>query len=206
MSRKKLKCKACGGEISSKVCVNCGKKYRKPFYKKWWIWFIIIVFALAFIGNNIDDEDLDSTDDVSKQSAISTTQGDTLKEISSDTASSVVTTTRKTFSTTEPVKYATYKHDGKEYYSFENSLNAGTVIYLNDGEQIIPYLQIIKFGENKQNNGGTVIKNAVYVKELYSVLGEEFTETLWRDLDDMIAYNAETLEETGEPVYYVLAE
>ena len=47
-----LKCKSCGNEISksAKLCPNCGAKNKKPFYKKWWIWAIIVVFVIAIAG------------------------------------------------------------------------------------------------------------------------------------------------------------
>ena len=49
---KLIKCKSCGNEISksAKSCPSCGAKNKKPFYKKWWIWAIIIVFVIAIAG------------------------------------------------------------------------------------------------------------------------------------------------------------
>lgn len=212
MSAKMIKCKSCGNDIASnaKTCPNCGKKCKKPFYKKWWIWLIIIVFALACFGNSLEDDGTSSTTAVLKEKNL--TQNSELSETVSDinlstTVSITTTETTKTIpATKESRKFVTYKIAGKEYYSFEDTLDVGSVIYLKDGEKMIPYFEIIEFGENKSNNGGTIIKNAVYVKELYSIFGEEYKESLWRDLDEMKAYNAEVLEETGEPVYYVLAK
>ena len=49
---KLIKCKSCGNEISksAKSCPGCGAKNKKPFYKKWWIWAIIVVFVIAISG------------------------------------------------------------------------------------------------------------------------------------------------------------
>ena len=55
---KLMKCKSCGNEISksAKSCPSCGAKNKKPFYKKWWIWAIIVVFviAIAWVGGGND--------------------------------------------------------------------------------------------------------------------------------------------------------
>ena len=53
MSSKMVNCKACGKEISAKApaCPNCGAKNKKPIFKKWWFWLIIIVAVFAVLGN-----------------------------------------------------------------------------------------------------------------------------------------------------------
>lgn len=52
MSAKMISCKSCGKEIaaSAKACPECGAKNKKPIYKKWWIWAIIAVVAIAIIA------------------------------------------------------------------------------------------------------------------------------------------------------------
>lgn len=52
MAERMIQCPACEKEISSKAqqCPNCGHKMKKPIYKKWWFW-VIIVLAVAIIGN-----------------------------------------------------------------------------------------------------------------------------------------------------------
>lgn len=44
-------CKNCGSQIDDKavICVHCGVriKPKKPFYKKWWFWAIVVVFAMV---------------------------------------------------------------------------------------------------------------------------------------------------------------
>lgn len=52
MSNKMMNCKACGQQIASsaKACPNCGAKVKKPVYKKWWFWTIIVIIVLGIIA------------------------------------------------------------------------------------------------------------------------------------------------------------
>lgn len=47
-----MNCKKCGQEIDKKavICVNCGCKIKKPIFKKWWFW-VIVVFVVIIVGN-----------------------------------------------------------------------------------------------------------------------------------------------------------
>lgn len=49
MKRKPKLCNVCGKEIASsaKICPYCGAKIKKPLFKKWWFWTIIIVLVAA---------------------------------------------------------------------------------------------------------------------------------------------------------------
>lgn len=49
-------CRACGGELakSAKVCPHCGARNKKPLFKKWWFWAILVVFILAFAAPKND--------------------------------------------------------------------------------------------------------------------------------------------------------
>ncbi|MDR1615957.1 MAG: DUF4352 domain-containing protein [Syntrophomonadaceae bacterium] len=51
---KMINCKTCQAEITStaKICPNCGAKNKKPVFKKWWFW-VIIVIAIGAIGLNM---------------------------------------------------------------------------------------------------------------------------------------------------------
>ena len=53
MSKKTIKCKGCGAEITKavKFCPNCGAKQKKPITKKWWFWLLIVVFVFGAIGS-----------------------------------------------------------------------------------------------------------------------------------------------------------
>ena len=49
---KLIKCKICGATIASsaKVCPSCGAKNKKPIFKRWWFWIILIVVAFVSLG------------------------------------------------------------------------------------------------------------------------------------------------------------
>ncbi|WP_051208652.1 DUF4352 domain-containing protein [Butyrivibrio sp. WCD3002] len=51
---KMINCKHCGQEIaaSAKVCPHCGGKNKKPFYKKWWFWVLVVLVLLIGAGSN----------------------------------------------------------------------------------------------------------------------------------------------------------
>ena len=42
-------CKTCGQEMPdiAKWCPHCGAKNKKPVYKKWWFWTIIVIMVLG---------------------------------------------------------------------------------------------------------------------------------------------------------------
>lgn len=67
-------CTSCGKENDkeSKYCCSCGKELivktspvesrkGKPFFKKWWVWVIIVIFVLGFAGS-LTDQDNPSND------------------------------------------------------------------------------------------------------------------------------------------------
>lgn len=60
MSSKMTTCKACGREIakSAKSCPLCGAKNKKPIFKKWWFW-VIVVLLLGSIGSAGGETDTD---------------------------------------------------------------------------------------------------------------------------------------------------
>lgn len=43
-----IRCKKCGNEFpaGTKFCTVCGAKIKKPFYKKWWVWVLAVVFIV----------------------------------------------------------------------------------------------------------------------------------------------------------------
>ena len=53
-----MNCKKCGNEVDKKagVCPNCGCKVKKPFYKKWWIWGILVVLVIALASGSNGDK------------------------------------------------------------------------------------------------------------------------------------------------------
>ena len=49
MANKLIKCKSCGADIakSAKTCPQCGAKNKKPIYKKWWFYAILVIILLG---------------------------------------------------------------------------------------------------------------------------------------------------------------
>ena len=71
-SGKLTTCKTCGAEIAKgvKVCPSCGAKQKKPIWKRWWFWLIVI--SLIFGGTGASDKGNTSSSDtpvVAEQSA-----------------------------------------------------------------------------------------------------------------------------------------
>lgn len=62
-----ITCKACGAEIAknAKACPHCGSPNKKPLYKKWWFW-LIVVFIIGSMG--IGGGDIASTTTAPKAS------------------------------------------------------------------------------------------------------------------------------------------
>ena len=62
MSAKLIKCKACGAEIakSTRSCPQCGAKNKKPVFKKWWFWAVILIFLIASCSAGGSDEATES--------------------------------------------------------------------------------------------------------------------------------------------------
>ena len=60
-------CKNCGQEIDNKavICTKCGRKIKKPFYKKWWFWVIAAVIVISVISGGGGNES--STNDISSE-------------------------------------------------------------------------------------------------------------------------------------------
>ena len=52
MAQKLIHCNACGKEIakSAKFCPSCGAKNKKPIFKRWWFW-VIVLLLLGSVGN-----------------------------------------------------------------------------------------------------------------------------------------------------------
>ena len=68
---KLINCKTCNAEIaaSAKKCPSCGAKNKKPIYKKWWMWLIVLLVAFILIGSlGSGEKDKDSNTDSTPQS------------------------------------------------------------------------------------------------------------------------------------------
>lgn len=42
-------CKNCGNSLPDKeiICPSCGAKNKKPVYKRWWFWVIVVCFIMV---------------------------------------------------------------------------------------------------------------------------------------------------------------
>lgn len=51
MSKKMISCRTCGADIakSAKVCPGCGAKQKKPIYKRWWLWALVVLFVIGMM-------------------------------------------------------------------------------------------------------------------------------------------------------------
>lgn len=60
---KTIKCKQCGEEMASnaKFCTNCGAKNKKPIFKKWWFWVLVIIVLSGMVGNGGKESDKNAT-------------------------------------------------------------------------------------------------------------------------------------------------
>ena len=53
-NKKIINCKVCDKEIAknAKTCPNCGAKNKKPIYKKWWFWVLLVLFIALVSPSN----------------------------------------------------------------------------------------------------------------------------------------------------------
>lgn len=97
MGKKQIQCKMCTMEMDSKAkkCPSCGAKNKKPVFKKWWFWAIILFIAIGSAssgesdtpttsGSKNDTEDV-VKDTVSNENGDTSTSTDTSKETSNAT-------------------------------------------------------------------------------------------------------------------------
>ena len=62
--KEKLKtCPVCGKEMAAgaKACPSCGAKNKKPIYRRWWFW-VLVVLVIAAVGSAMGSEDNGGTD------------------------------------------------------------------------------------------------------------------------------------------------
>lgn len=57
-------CKACGAEIatSAKSCPKCGAKNKKPIWKQWWVWILVVIIPFAAILGIAGNSDTNPSD------------------------------------------------------------------------------------------------------------------------------------------------
>ena len=76
MKNKLKPCKSCGQEIakSAKFCPKCGAKNKKPIFKKWWFWAIIVVLFVAIGSSGNDSGSENVTNNASKETVPAKTE------------------------------------------------------------------------------------------------------------------------------------
>lgn len=64
-SKKMISCRTCGADIakSAKVCPSCGAKNKKPIYKRWWLWVLVLLLVIGMMpGGETDQVKADAPD------------------------------------------------------------------------------------------------------------------------------------------------
>ena len=71
MKNKLVECKSCGNQIAknAKTCPSCGAKNKKPIYKKFWFWLVVVFSLLALIGSNGEEAVDDNTKPIESQNS-----------------------------------------------------------------------------------------------------------------------------------------
>ena len=133
MRKKMINCKACGREIakSAKACPHCGAKNKKPLFKKWWFWAIIVILFVA-IGTSENDTENDtaSTPNINNSSTENILNTEEITDIIVET----VATTTAPSSTAEPTSIAE-KADKLEYYVGDILEDGHTkIVFMSSGE------------------------------------------------------------------------
>ncbi len=77
---KLITCKHCGTEIaaSAKVCPKCGGKNKKPIYKKWWFWLIIVLFIIGAASEGKIEKNSEITVESTSESVVSSEAENTI--------------------------------------------------------------------------------------------------------------------------------
>ena len=93
MKSKLISCKSCGHEIAknAKICPQCGAKNKKPIFKKWWFWAILVLLIIGSIGSD-NDADGTNTKNVESQALSTTPEIQTNSTAQESTQAEVVTT------------------------------------------------------------------------------------------------------------------
>lgn len=81
---KLVSCKECGAEIakSAKTCPQCGAKNKKPIYKRWWFWVLVVFVFFTVIGSNhnTSSQPVDSVQSTAAQPVVDSGESSTAQD------------------------------------------------------------------------------------------------------------------------------
>ena len=189
MSAKFIKCKTCGAEIASKAksCPQCGAKNKKPFYKKWWFWIILVFVFVGSAGIGSGDTNTDST------------TGNTPTN-----SSTQYTSSKETTETPVEISYAHY--DVTELFDAlsGNALKAKNT-YKDQYVEIEGYLSVIDSDSNyisvgaQPNNYQYLLQNV----QCYIKTKDQLTQVMDLNIGDSITVRGK-IKDVGEILGYSL--
>lgn len=203
MKSKLTTCKVCEKEIakSAKKCPHCGAKVKKPFFKKWWFWVIVVFLIIGMAGTGGDD-----TADTNNDIAVS----ENLNNAALDKDTSTVVDHAEEENDNVPAEYKAALKKAKSYSDMMNMSKAAIYDQLTSEygekfpEDAAQYAIDNLDADYKENalkkaesySETMYMSKAGIYDQLISEYGEKFTEEEAQyAVDNLVAdYNANALE------------
>lgn len=203
MKSKLTTCKVCEKEIakSAKKCPHCGAKVKKPFFKKWWFWVIVVFLIIGMAGIGGDD-----TADTNNDIAVS----ENLNNAALDKDTSTVVDHAEEENDNVPAEYKAALKKAKSYSDMMNMSKAAIYDQLTSEygekfpEDAAQYAIDNLDADYKENalkkaesySETMYMSKAGIYDQLISEYGEKFTEEEAQyAVDNLVAdYNANALE------------
>lgn len=71
-SKVMIYCSYCGCHYSKHIrkCPQCGKKYSRPFYNRWWFWLFVLIIICSPFGNRNNSATHESSSPLATQSEV----------------------------------------------------------------------------------------------------------------------------------------
>lgn len=167
MKKKMVSCKACGEEMSPKCkkCPKCGAKNKKPVYKKWWFWLIVVIL-LGSLGNGGSKTEAESITTTPPTTEAPTTVPTTEPTIETTEATTEATTEQETISGAEAAKLVMSIielsiADTFDYHKIEGDETGITVTVATNG--LVQDMTIAKYSGNGEINQDWVVAREALV-------------------------------------------